>query len=70
LVEDNNGRIWYIKNSGIGFIDPSHGMRGFYRDTTDLFNNVQSMMKDARGRIWVPRGDKGVVVIDLQEDDL
>ena len=64
MVEDNDGRIWFLRRGGIGFIDPSHGIRGFYKDENNIFDDIQSLMKDDKGRIWISHGNRGVVVID------
>ena len=67
LIEDNDGRIWYINNSKIGIIDPIAGTITNSDEIHTIFPQLPKMILDSKGNIWVSRiSGQGADVIDPQ----
>ena len=68
LIEDKQGRIWYINNSGIGMIDPQAGT---ISSSAEIYTNrpaLPKMILDVKGQIWLSRTiQRGVHIIDPQK---
>jgi signal transduction histidine kinase/ligand-binding sensor domain-containing protein len=66
MVEDDNGRIWYVwENGTIEMIDPKNGTRSRCGDTTAARKGDIKLFKDDKGLIWVSsQDDKGLIIID------
>jgi signal transduction histidine kinase/ligand-binding sensor domain-containing protein len=62
-MEDNAGRIWFLKSTGFGVIDPRKGTLGFMDDITGQRNDISKMVKDEAGRIWICNTSKGGLLI-------
>ena len=65
MVEDNEGRIWYIHPGGIGMIDMLAGTNSYSTKITGPLNNICKLTKTENGFIWVANtADKAVSIID------
>ncbi|MGN6539552.1 MAG: two-component regulator propeller domain-containing protein [Ginsengibacter sp.] len=69
LLEDNEGRIWFRGDKGIGMIDTRYGLQ--YRSSAVSFvgRELPRMIPDDRGRIWISQiAAKGADVIDPETE--
>jgi signal transduction histidine kinase/CheY-like chemotaxis protein/ligand-binding sensor domain-containing protein len=68
LLEDREGRIWYINDNGIGVIDP---MAGTVSSSDAIFTvnpALPKMILDEKGQIWISRITmRGIAIIDPQK---
>ena len=65
MTEDNQGNIWFIRNSGIGMIDIHSSTVHYSSKVSAVVNNVAKLTKDANGFLWVyNRVDSAVSIID------
>jgi signal transduction histidine kinase/ligand-binding sensor domain-containing protein len=63
LAEDNEGRIWYINTSYIGFIDLRKGLITASPIIHTVDPQLPKMIVDEKGSIWLSRISSGGVVI-------
>jgi signal transduction histidine kinase/ligand-binding sensor domain-containing protein len=63
LVEDNDGKIWYINTSYIGFIDLRKGLITASATIHTVDPQLPKMIVDEKGSIWVSRITTGGAVI-------
>jgi streptogramin lyase len=67
LIEDRDGRIWFINNRGFGMIDSHQGTFIETNEIHTVFPALPRMILDAKGLIWISRiANQGVDVIDPQ----
>lgn len=65
LIEDNNGRIWFIQIDKIGMMDLHTGLLHLSTLISAPRPRTPKMILDAKGHIWVSQlGSRGVEVID------
>jgi len=68
LIEDNDGKIWYINNNKIGFINPIEGTVTNSDEIHTIFPQLPKMILDSKGNIWVSRiAGQGANIIDPQK---
>ncbi len=68
LVEDNQGRIWFINETGIGMIDIQEGLMSFSATILAPFPLLPKMILDNKGSIWVSEtASKSVEIINPQK---
>jgi len=59
IVEDREGKIWYISENGIGFLDTRHGITAFSPTFFTPFPRLPKIMVDGKGMLWIPMSFKG-----------
>ncbi len=59
MIEDHEGKIWYISENGIGYLDTRHGVTGFSPAYFAPLPRVSKMMIDDKGMLWIPMCFKG-----------
>lgn len=65
LIEDNDGKIWFINDEGVGVIDPFTGTISNSNEIRTVFPQLPKMILDEKGNIWIGRNaDHGMAVID------
>ena len=67
LVEDGEGRIWYITTTALGMIDLREGTNSRSTEIRVFFPALPKMIIDQKGRIWITRiTTKGAALVDPQ----
>ncbi|MEP7144450.1 MAG: two-component regulator propeller domain-containing protein [Ferruginibacter sp.] len=65
LVEDTDGRIWYVTPRRIGMIDAQKGVVTSSAEIHIIFPQLPKMIVDEKGYIWISRiAGRGVDIID------
>ena len=65
MIEDNDGRIWYINDKNIGVIDPMKGVVSKSDEIHTEFPQLPKMILDSRGQIWISwLRQKGADIVD------
>jgi len=67
LFQDNEGKIWFVNEEGIGIIDTRNGLIMNSDQITNPFPRLTRMIQDAKGRIWFSQlSSQGAAVVDLK----
>ena len=65
IIEDAEGRIWYINPERIGMIDLNKGVVSTSTEIQTQFPQLPKMILDESGNIWISRiSSKGIAIID------
>ncbi len=67
LLEDNQGKIWFFNNEGIGKIDLPKGTVSYSNTISADYNSVARIIKDQNGMIWLHNAkDKAISIINTE----
>jgi len=55
LIQDREGKIWYVSENGVGYLDTRHGVTGYSNIFFVPFPRVPKMVMDDKGKIWIPQ---------------